>query len=97
MAASLDTTAKDSLTKAVAAQVRFDDAKRESNEERLRFMRDALAAGWPWSRMAAGLGITEAGVRRFWIAHRHEVGRLGERRATTDHGLAGAAPVANPD
>lgn len=76
MAASTDEAALVSLFAASNASRTLESAQRAHHEARLRYLRDARAAGWSWPRIADGLGLTATAVRRYWSTHRMEVGRL---------------------
>lgn len=81
MAASLDTQAELNLTLARSAQIRAEIAQRRHHEARLRFIRDARAAGWGWTRIGDSLDLTDRGAAHYWENYRMEASRLGDAGA----------------
>lgn len=78
MAAALDERANGSLKSALDARKLKDKSDELDADARVRFVRDALAAGWSWERMGRGLSLTGAAVRKFWKANRQRAGRLAD-------------------
>jgi hypothetical protein len=76
MTAVQDADAKLSLDQALDARGLANYHKQEYADCYLRYVRDALQAGWSWRRIGEGLGISEQAVKRYWEAHRQRAGRL---------------------
>lgn len=64
---------KDAL---VAARKTLAEAQKEHSDSYVRYVRDALAAGWSWARIAKEIEISPSAIRRYWKANRHRAGRL---------------------
>lgn len=77
MSAVAGAVAYERLTALREAKDRLKEAECEHSDSYVRYIRDALAANWPWTRIAKPLDITPSAVRRYWKAHRHRAGRLG--------------------
>jgi hypothetical protein len=77
MSVALDRQAEESLATANSTAAAMRVIEGDWREARLRFIRDAKAAGWSWARMARALEISDAAVRRFWRDHRMSSSRLG--------------------
>lgn len=77
MSALADQLANERLDEAVKARAALLEATETHTSAYVRYVRDALDAGWSWKRIAAGIEISEAAVRRFWIGNRQRAGRLG--------------------
>lgn len=78
MAASHDQTASLALADALAKRERKEAVEREYADAYLRFLRDARAAGWSWSRIGDALGISDRAAEKYWTRNRLRAGRLGD-------------------
>ena len=76
MSAAQDANAKISLGRALEARSQRELALADFADQYLRYIRDALQAGWSWRRIGEGLNISEQAVKRYWQTHRQRAGRL---------------------
>jgi hypothetical protein len=77
MAALLDQQAEDRARDVLAAKDTLDEARLGYRDAYVRYIRDALKAGWSWRRIGKGVGMTDTGARRFWDKHRTVASRIG--------------------
>ncbi len=91
MAVSREETALESLKLAIAAREELERVQAHHGRHHLRFLRDARAAGWSWTRIGDSLGLSEVAVRRYWERNRHAADRIGGSNANNQTPAAMAA------
>lgn len=77
MSAGKDQKAEERLSELAGHRTHLVNALREHHRARLRFVREARSAGWPWSRIGDALDLTDRGAASWWKNHRMEASRLG--------------------
>lgn len=77
MSAESDQLAEVSLDDVRRRREHLDDMEEQHARAKLRFIRNARAAGWSWERIGNGLGLTDRGASSYWANHRMEASRMG--------------------
>lgn len=82
MAASRDQAAVVALADALRKRERKEVAEAEFADAYLRYLRDGRDAGWSWTRIGEGLGMTGRGCELYWKRNKMRAGRLGDAPAS---------------